>query len=158
MRIATLPLILSLVAALASAADDGKTITVTQKSFSDIYPAVWFSPSTGEVSPLKTKTEAPPAKQYEIWIEPRDPEFALMGKEGGFALLGKGEKAFRNPTLPAAPKLDAKLTHLMRDMKPGDKPVFYCKARNSTCLIMVVALDKQEQVLVFKWRPLTKPE
>ena len=139
-------------------AEAGKSIVVDKTRFSDVYPAVWFSPSTGEIAPLKERSEVPPGKQYEIWIEPDDPEFGYnpegKPKGVGFALLGKGEEVFRNPKIPEKWKLDLKLTHLMKEPQGSDGLVFYCKGKASECLIMVTAMDSKEQVIRFRWRPL----
>ena len=94
------------------AAEEVKKIRVDPSRFSDIYPAVWFSPSTGEISPIKEKSEKPPEEKYEIWIEPNDPEFAFLrgAREGvGFALLGYGDDVFGKPQIPKEPKLDERL-------------------------------------------------
>jgi hypothetical protein len=132
-----------------------REITVDRSRFSKIYPAVWFSPSTGEITALKAKSEEPPEKKYEIWIEPNDPEFAFVkgaGKEAGFVLLGYGEDAFRGSEVPRAPKPNKRLHHLVKEEDVKRKPVFYCRARSSTCLIMLTVMDKKAERIVFKWK------
>jgi hypothetical protein len=137
-----------------------KTVVIDEKKFSDIYPAVWFSPSTGEVSPLKQKSEVPPAEQYEIWIEPRDPEFAfgpgIKAKGVGFAALGKGLDVFRKASRPRNPRLESNLAKLLKGVKVEELPVFYCKAKDSECVIMVTALDRKKHLLRFQWKRLKK--
>jgi len=143
---------------LAHASDVGKTIVVDKTKFSDVYPAVWFSPSTGEIAPLKERSEVPPAKKYEIWIEPGDPEFGYnlsrKRKDVGFALLGKGLEVFRNPLIPPEPRLKLKMTKLMKESQGSDGLVFYCKAKTSECLLMITAMDSEKGVMSFKWRLL----
>ncbi len=138
----------------------GRAIVVDKTKLSSLYPAVWFSPSTGEIAPLTQRSETPPEPKYEIWIEPRDPEFGYNPehKPGGvgFALLGRGREVFQNPKLPAQPKLDLKLTHLMKESQGSDGLVFYCKGKAGDCLLMVTAMSSKEQVVRFTWRPLRK--
>ena len=163
MKNLTLAGMLLCMAALAHAADDGsKTVRVDEKAFSDVYPAVWFSPSTGEITPLKEKSEVPPEEKYEIWIEPDDPEFGYnpdaKPKGVGFARIGSGADAFRDPSIPDSPQLKLSITHLMQETQAQEPLVFYCKAKTSTCLIMVTAMNKAERVIQFKWRLLTREE
>lgn len=161
MKNMTLAGMLLCLAALAHAGDDGgKSVRVDEKAFSDVYPAVWFSPSTGEIAALKEKSEVPPEEKYEIWIEPDDPEFGYnpdaKRKGVGFALIGGGSDAFKDPRIPDSPQLKLKITHLMKETQAKEQLVFYCKAKTSTCLIMVTAMDKKERVIQFKWRLLTR--
>ena len=105
------------VSGLAGAADAEKVIVVDETRFSDIYPAVWFSPSTGEITPLKERSQNPPEEKYEIWIEPRDPEFGYNPDKKplgvGFAEVGKGQAAFEAPELSRPLKLKLKITHFV---------------------------------------------
>jgi hypothetical protein len=139
---------------------EAKDVVVDPDQFSAIYPAVWFSPSTGEVSGLKKKSEVPHEEKYEIWIEPRDPEFAFgpvnRGKGVGFALLGKGAKVFRKAVRPRDPKLQPNLTKLMKEGKAGEQPVFYCKGKHSECVLMITAVDSGKQIIRFKWKLLSR--
>lgn len=145
-------------ATLVYAGDEGKTIRVDETSFSPVYPAVWFSPATGEIAPLKEKTEVPPEPKYEIWIEPRDPEFGYNPDQKpqgvGFALIGRGPEAFTNPKLPANPKLQLKITHLLKENQAQEQLVFFCQAKTSRCLIMLTSMDARKNVIVFQWRRL----
>ena len=157
-------LLLSL-ARLSYGADEGRTIRVDETKFSKIYPAVWFSPSTGEIAPLREKSEVPPEDKFEIWIEPDDPEFGYnpdrkdkTPKPVGFALAGKGPDFFKKPNIPGNLPLDLKITHLMKENQAQEQPVFYCKAKTSTCLIMITSMDKEERVIQFQWRLLSKEE
>ena len=159
MKVSSLIACLVCFATIAFAAEDSKSIVVDRSAFSEVYPAVWFSPSTGEIAPLKERSETPPAGKYEIWIEPSDPEFGYFPEmkpgDVGFALVGKGAEVFENPTVPPQPKLDLKITHLMEAHEGGDGLVFYCRARTSECLIMITAMDEDKEVIRFKWRPLS---
>lgn len=146
------------IAPFAQGNDLVSEIVVDRRAFSEVYPAVWFSPSTGEIQPLKERSEFPPGGKYEIWIEPRDPEFcwAPGGEpaEVGFMLLGKGEEVFANPSIPEEPTLNRKLTDLLKESEGPEKCVFYCRAGASECVIMITALDRREQVISFQWKLL----
>ena len=156
-RMAALAIVMCAVQ-VAYAAEDGKTVRVDETKFSDLYPAVWFSPSTGEIAALKERSEVPPEEKYEIWIEPDDPEFGYnpdkkpMGV--GFALIGKGTDAFKAPKIPDNPKLALKLTQLMKEADAKEQPVFYCKSKTSACLIMITSMDSKKRVIQFQWRLL----
>ncbi len=160
MKVSSLIACLVCFSTIAWAAEDSKSIVVDRSAFSDVYPAVWFSPSTGEIAPLKERSETPPAGKYEIWIEPSDPEFGYSPEmkpgDVGFALVGKGPEAFENPNIPVQPKLDLKITHLMEEQQGGDGLVFYCRAKTSECLIMITEMDSEAEVMRFKWRPLAE--
>jgi beta-lactamase regulating signal transducer with metallopeptidase domain len=111
----------------------GKSVVVDKSKFSDLYPAVWFSPSTGEIAPLKVRSEKPPEEKYEIWIEPKDPEFRYLidQKPGavGFSLLGKGDRVFQKAIIPDKPELKPNILDLMKEADTAEKPVFYCKSK-----------------------------
>ena len=160
MKPAAFGVILICAAILTSAADNDKTIRVDETKFSDVYPAVWFSPSTGEITSLKERSEFPPEVKYEIWIEPRDPEFTYgppkrqMGV--GFALLGMGPEVWKNPKIPQGLKLNLKIDPLMMKAQAHEQLVFYCKAKTCTCLIGITSIDPKKQVVQFKWRLLKK--
>lgn len=156
----SLMLILLLAASRTYAAGEHRNIRVDETAFSDVYPAVWFSPSTGEIAPLKERSEVPPGDQYEIWIEPRDPEFGYnpdkKPENVGFALIGKGLDTFNKTEIPGHLRLKLKITHLMKEEQAHEQPVFYCKGKTSTCLIMITSMDSKENVIQFKWRLLTR--
>lgn len=118
-------IILISLSTLTHAGDDSKTIQVDESNFSKVYPAVWFSPSTGEIVPLKEKSEIPPEKKYEIWIEPSDPEFGFNPDKKpvgvGFGLIGKGAEAFKNPDIPKDLRLKKKITDLMEESQARDQ-------------------------------------
>lgn len=159
MRLAALLVLLGFMSTVAVAAEDGKSIVVDKSKFSDIYPAVWFSPSTGELSPLKDKSEKPPAEQYEIWIEPHDPEFAFIPNgthEVGFAALGGSSEVFTNAEIPDRPKLSRTLTELLKQTSGPGPHVFYCKGATCSCLIMITASDPEAGVMRFQWKLLAK--
>jgi hypothetical protein len=149
-------------AAQATVADEPKPrdITVDKSAFSDIYPAVWFSPSTGEITPLKERSEKPPEEKYEIWIEPNDPEFGynpdLKPQGVGFALLGKGEAIFSDPQIPEKPRIKLKITNLMQPSQGPENLVFFCQAKSCQCVIMVTAMDPKKQIIRFRWRLLPR--
>ena len=85
-----------------------KVVNVKPELFSPVYPALWFSPCTGDLAALESKSEKPPVSGYEIWIEPRDPEMAFLAtdKNVGFMLIGNGESVFSSPDIPGNPKME----------------------------------------------------
>jgi len=146
------------------AADVGKSIVVDPSKFSDVYPAVWFSPATGEIVALKERSEFPPEEKYEVWIEPCDPEFRIgsgetnaAAKRIGFALVGQGREVFAKTKTCQATQWAEDLASLMKKSPEADHPVFYCRARKSACLIMITEIEAEKQVIRFRWRPLPTP-
>ena len=78
------------------------TITIDKRSFSDIYPAVWFDPNSGTVYKITEESEKPPVAGAVVWIEPGDPEFAVgqgVEEQVGMCVIGYGEEVFANPQL-----------------------------------------------------------
>jgi hypothetical protein len=75
MRFIAIAGVLWFVTSVGHAADDGKSLVVDKDKYSVLNPAVWFSPSTGEIISLNVKSEVPSEDKFEIWIEPKDPEF-----------------------------------------------------------------------------------
>ena len=81
---------------------------ITKDSFSKFYPAVWFSPSDGTITPVLDDTEIPTDRKNTIWIEPGDPEISTsrsLRRQRGkglseFQLIGYGKTHFENPVLP----------------------------------------------------------
>jgi hypothetical protein len=159
MRVAALVACVASIPTFAQAPDASKAVVVDKGKFSDVYPAVWFSPSTGEIMPLKNRSEIPPEDKYEIWIEPDDPEFGWNPDQKptgvGFALVGKGPEVFANPAIPKNPKLKLQITQLMKETQGAEQLVFYCKAKTSECVIMITAMDSKEEIIRFQWRPMT---
>jgi len=81
-----------------------KTIEISKASY-DTYPAVWFSPSTGEITPTNDGGDHP-GEKYLYWIEPRDPEFEIPKKfdfkfrrnddKYGIKYIGDGQALFNS--------------------------------------------------------------
>ncbi len=134
-----------------------KTIRITKDSFSDIYPAIWFSPSDGTIAPLTEASEKPPKPSFTIWIEPSDPEIATLdrkaAKEGnqGFQLIGHGERHFKKPVPPIDRKLVSKI-----QIKDLEKPlgVFLYVEGDKSYVMLVESLSKDKQELTFQWKAL----
>ncbi len=145
---------------IAYSQESEKVVTVKPGLFSTVYPAMWFSPSTGDLTPLKDKSEKPPVPGYEIWIEPQDPEIGFLATEKsvGFMLIGKGDSAFREPDIPTEPSLERAVKKAFMKMDLSEKPVFYVKGRNSSCLIMITELDYNKHFLKFKWKLIESNE
>lgn len=78
-------MILTVVTTLSSASCFGNSkriIEITADSYNIGYPAVWFSPYTGEIMPVGNPddpdVENPPSNEFVFWIEPGDPEFSNL--------------------------------------------------------------------------------
>ena len=137
---------------VAAAADTVVVVTISEEQFSEIYPAMWFSPSTGEVSPLLEESEDPPAPQYECWVEPRDPEFAFSSDEGvGFAFVGKGDGAFEADPPDDVGEFSSELDDPLDN---GRLPVFFVQGEGGSCLIQILKWDPDNSTIEFKWRKL----
>ena len=149
-------LIMMIVSGVLSAEE--KTFTVNKKSFSDVYPAVWFSPSTMKITPIVEKSDTGPSKEFIIFIEPDDPEFAILKKntnknEQGFQYLGEGEEHYKNVNVPAKLKLDRQISR--SKMREG-KPVYLFVSKNRFYVIYVFESNRKESVLSFKIKELPK--
>jgi hypothetical protein len=136
-----------------------KLVTVKPELFSPVYPALWFSPSTGDLAALQSKSEKPPVSGYEIWIEPGDPEMGFPAKGNvGFMLIGNGESAFNSPDIPGNSKMKKKVEGAYLKMAGSKKPVFYVKGMNSSCVIMLTELDRKKEIIKFKWKLIESNE
>jgi len=134
-----------------------KTIRINKDSFSEIYPAVWFSPSNGTIAPLTEKSETPPKPTFKIWIEPSDPEIATLDRKAaeegnqGFQLIGHGETHFKNPVPPKEKKLVSRIR--AEDLEKPLAVFLYVEGKKSY-VMLVESLLKDEQELTFQWKAL----
>lgn len=158
--------IMALVAAAGGAGDpkEGagklelvKTIEISGDSFSAIYPAVWLHPGRGTIHPLVEKSEDPPIDGAMIWIEPRDPEFAIGPGIGGVKLLvaGFGEEVFSS--LPPLEKGE-RIGKLERALLVEDKkPVIVIESETAGILavVMIEAVDREAGTMRLRWRSLS---
>ena len=142
-------------------AQTARVITVNDAQFSEIYPAVWFSPSTGEITGITPSRDKPPKEHFECWIEPKDPEFAFSASSGqgiGFAFIGFGDTVFeidRHGSLGKFnPRLHALLGPMVANGELSRRPVFYCRGMHGDCLIEVIAFDRDRQLIQFKWKQI----
>ena len=131
---------------------NNRTIKISKDSFLD-YPAVWFSPSTGEIRPVKD--ESPPNDRFIFFIEPRDPEFSPIGETKilvvGLQLIGNGSSYFSATGFSNT--IETNKQALNRgDFKNGN--VFYIKTNYGDCLIEIIQFDESEDLLVFNWRKI----
>ena len=136
-----------------------KEITIDQSSFSKVYPAVFFSPLDGDISPI-VEGEKPPAEKFEIWIEPNDPEVAFgIGQDSeqcGFIHLGNGLDTFNKTSESKLNSIgpdksgDRKISREM--ITSEDQPVFLVKGRNSRSIIIILSCDPEAQKIQFKWK------
>ncbi len=135
----------------------GKRIAIGPMSYSDIYPAVWFCPEDGSISPLTERSENPPKPKFRIWIEPRDPEMNLLPgtdekEQRAFIVIGNGEDAYVKAT-----KKDAKgggPSSLPRGTLTKKKPVFIYKEKKKAWVCIVLELNTKNRTMAFMWREL----
>jgi hypothetical protein len=142
----------------AAQEDSGaKSIRITKESFSEIYPAVWFSPSDGSIAPLTERSEKPPKTKFKIWIEPSDPEIATLEQESaeegnqGFQLIGHGETHFMNPVLPTQRDLVSRVR--AEDLEKPLAVLLYVEGKRSY-VMFVESISTDRQELVFRWKAL----
>lgn len=136
----------------------GKRIEITPASFSDVYPAVWFSPSDAEVRAIQVEGEEPPGENFEIWIEPRDPEIGVLNEakndlEPAFAWVGNGSAAFEKLKIPA----DSRIVQLDHRHEFTPNNVYLLERGEQAYLMMIESISPDEQTLTFRWRQL-RPE
>ena len=151
-------LLLLLIPCIGAAQEESgpKTIRITKDSFSDIYPAVWFSPSDGKITPLTEKSEKPPKPIFKIWIEPSDPEIATLeqksAEEGnqGFQLIGHEEAHFMNPVLPTERNLVSRVR--AEDLEKPLAVSLYVEGKRSY-VMLVESISRDRQELTFRWKP-----
>ena len=135
------------------------TVTISPAQFSDIYPAVWFSPSTGEISPLLEESETPPAPHFEVWIEPGDPEFALSpdadgDPSAGLVYYGEGDDFKTDPSedIMSETKIWEIEPEIADDM--ANRPVFYIRGMHGACVIQLLKWDPENEIIQFRYRKL----
>lgn len=152
--------ILLLIATGCEQTNDIKTIEISKETVSSIYPAMWFSPSTGEVTTITTLSEIPPKSEFECWIEPQDPEFAFLDNAGIFLYVGIGENSFTAPLYNENADNNRALNELMDTIDPDSFPIFYVKSFQSKtrCFIQIITWDTDSEVIRFRWRLATKRE
>lgn len=135
-----------------------KMVEVSEAYFSDIYPAMWFSPSDGTVSPILDKSEEPPEAKYECWVEPGDPEFAFLdeplGRGIGFAVIGFGDKVFNEAVIPDDIEIKNRIDKHLEPFMIQERPVYYVQGKYGKCLIQIHQYDSKERVIKFKWRSI----
>ena len=134
----------------------GKRVTIGPEAFSEIYPAVWFSPEDATFVALKERSEKPPDAQHRIWIEPSDPEINTLPLDGGkrtrpFVVIGSGSATYRTAARDAEGKRESRLrgATLLKD-----KPVFLYTENDRVWVCMILAADKEKQTMSFLWREL----
>ena len=128
-------------------------IEISDESY-DTYPAVWFSPSTGEI--IAVETETPPETKYRFWVEPNDPEFQSMSYDSiganGVQFIGTGSNYFdENPTNENGNFY----SNLLDCGSLEFNNVFYIKTEEGNCLIKIISLRSDDNYLKFKWRAVS---
>ena len=135
-----------------------KMVEVSEAFFSEFYPAMWFSPVDGTVSPITDKLEEPPEAKYECWVEPGDPEFAFLseplGRGMGFAVIGFGDKVFNEGVIPDDIEIQDRIDTHLDPLLIQERPVYYVKGKYGKCLIQIHRYDSKERIIKFKWRSL----
>ena len=127
--------------------DESLTVEISSSSY-DTYPAVWFSPSTGEI--IAVETETPPETKYRFWIEPNDPEFNSRLKDTyGVKYIGNGSNYFDDTESIVNIGFSADL------LDTGSlevNNVFYFRTPEGDCLIQILNFQESENYLKFKWK------
>ena len=133
-----------------------KMVEISEAHFSDIYPAMWFSPSDGTVTPITEKLEEPPEAKYECWVEPGDPEFAFLdeplGSGMGFAVIGFGDRVFNEGVIPDDIEIKDRIDTHLQPFMIQERPVYYVQGKYGKCLIQIHRYDSEARVIKFKWR------
>jgi hypothetical protein len=127
---------------------DFKTIEITEKSFSDVYPAVLFNPSNGKIESLTRKNQDP-ANGFNIRIEPSDPEWSSIGIT---IKLGEGKSHFENPVIPET--LPKSTGNIFSKRDPMKEHVFYYKNGSVECLFMFLEVDRKKEIVKFLWKKI----
>jgi hypothetical protein len=134
-----------------------RVIEVSKQHFSVVYPAMWFSPSTGEVEPLADLSDKPPQPKFECFVEPRDPEFRFHRDPTGtgFAIVGYGDEARRALLNPGQVELNPRLDRLLKQSSK-ELPLCYVRGKYGDCLIQILQFDPAAELIKFKWWPFDK--
>lgn len=147
----------------AEAPAKSKEIIISKASFSDFYPAVWLNPATGETSVVNGET--PPKESLEIWLEPGDPEIQMApGLKSdkqflGFVSLGDGEDVFdaAYPSSDPQPERDKFIKSIPKTELLKPKSVFRYYGKTASCVLIIEEVDKENEVIKLKWKPITIP-
>ncbi|MBC8197034.1 MAG: hypothetical protein H8E60_04015 [Candidatus Marinimicrobia bacterium] len=137
--------------------DDILTIEVSNNAFGE-YPAVWFSPSTGDI--VAVEDETPPESKYIYWIEPNDPEFAtwLYGEDQdalGVKFIGIGEDFFQNTTSTSDSGFSQSLVNAQAEGNElATNSVYFLRDYDADCIIQILDWRQSEYYLKFKWKKL----
>ena len=133
------------------------TIEVSNNAFGE-YPAVWFSPSTGDI--VAVEDETPPESKYIYWIEPNDPEFSafLYGKDQdalGIKFIGIGEDFFQNTTSTSDSGFSRSLANAQSEGNElATNSVYFLRDDGTDCIIQILDWRQSENYLKFKWKKL----
>lgn len=137
-----------------------KMVEISKDQFSEVYPAMWFSPSDGTVSPILTRSEEPPEPKYEIWVEPGDPEFSfldILPESGrGIAVVGFGDFVFDSGDIPPDIEFQEGIEKQIDPVFFQERPVYLIIGTHGKCLIQIHRYDNREQIITFKWRPFNQ--
>lgn len=125
-------------------------ITIDSSAYID-YPAVWFSPSTGEIVAFEDGTS--PAAEYEFWVEPRDPEFAILDESGdsgayGILFIGTGSEIFKNTTSIVEDGYDS------GEYSLEENGVYLIHTETGDCVIHIIKLSSHDNYMRFWWKSL----
>lgn len=127
-----------------------KTIEISNSVYGDQYPAVWFSPSTGEYVPVgdpdDPNIETPPETKFRFWLEPRDPEFCDFTAKSTVLLVGNGPSYFTDQVT----KSDNRPSYCVESIEIDN--VFYFTTPDGDCFIQIVEYDQLNNYLKFLWK------
>ncbi|MEH6447381.1 MAG: hypothetical protein V7765_01870 [Oleispira sp.] len=129
--------------------DGFTTIEISDSDFSNDYPAVWFAPETMEIISIDGARRPPVGGGFQIWIEPKDPEFSVVRSRES----AKGMRGFQ---LEEQAEGEGRLTTGIRGSHLYILPAYftYHDGVNKYELV-VLAFDKEEEEITFKWRAKT---
>jgi tetratricopeptide (TPR) repeat protein len=139
----------------AQPTDEAKApmVTIDASSFKD-YPAVWFSPSTGETIPYDEEAyglETPPDPSFAYWIEPGDPEFDTWSLEYDVEFLGFGNEVFEQTTSAARNHFEPSDDRV--EFEATDS-VYLIRTPFGACVIQVLEFKQHNDYLMFRWKGL----
>ena len=138
-----------------------KYIEISNSSFSEVYPAVWFNPSSAEISPMTEENgemiEEPPGDDW-YWVEPEDPEFSNWWLENGDNIkfygvkyLGVGDDIFNSPIIDDSQDFNY---GVFDTEEYRANCVYYIKTKSGECVIQLLDLITDDNYLRFKWKKL----
>jgi len=114
--------------------------------------SVWYSPSTGEITPT-SNGEIPPHPRFRFWIEPDDPEFQNWNYYGqdvyGVKFVGNGSDLFEDPGAIDDIGFSANVLDT-GSLETND--VYFFRTEEGDSIIQILECNWDLWYLKFKWR------